>query len=83
MYKLTKNGRPIINRETKLPVYTKSVDSRINNLYKELTGMTKSQAMKALSCQTVSNILKEEIKCVLFTSKLATIKSSMTSLSLK
>lgn len=41
MQKVTKNGRPIINRSTKTPVYRRSLHSRVkhitNELYKGLT----------------------------------------------
>jgi hypothetical protein len=36
MQKKTKNGRAVINRATKLPVYNKPVDMRLINIKKEL-----------------------------------------------
>jgi len=83
MQLLTKNGKPIINRLTKLPIYTQPVEQRINNTYKELTGLTKTQATKALIDGKINESWKNEIKEVLFTSKLAGINSSMKSLDLQ
>lgn len=82
MQVLTKNGKPVINRITKLPIYNQTVEQRINNVYKELTGLTKQQANKALSHGKINESWKNEIKSVLFTVKLATITSSMKSLQL-
>ena len=62
----TKNGKPIINRLTKLPIYTQPVEQRINNTYKELTGLTKPQATKALTNGKLNESWKNEIKEVLF-----------------
>lgn len=83
MQLLTKNGKPIIDRVTKLPIYSQPVEQRINNAYRELTGLTKPQATKALTHGKINESWKNEIKEVLFGVKLAGIKSSMKSLDLQ
>lgn len=80
MQLLTKTGKPIINRVTKLPIYSQPVDYRINNIYKELTGLTKRQALAALNNDKLSDNWKNEIKSIIFAVKLAGINSSMKSL---
>lgn len=74
---MNQTKRPRINRMTKLPIYNESIDNRINNVYKQLTGLTKPQAMKALSNDKLSDNWKNEIKCILFTVKMAGISSSI------
>lgn len=42
MQRSTKNGRPIINKESKLPLYELPVALRIKNISKKLFGGVKS-----------------------------------------
>ena len=62
MIKTTKNGRPIINRTTKLPVHTRSVEHSIKMLREMLTiSMTKNDAKWAsikadISLKALKNI---------------------------
>ena len=62
MIKTTKNGRTIINRTTKLPVHTRSVEHSIKMLKEMLTiSMTKNDAKWAsikadISLKTLNNI---------------------------
>ena len=74
---MPKTQRPRINRLTKLPIYNESIENRINNVYKQLTGLTKSQAMKALSNDKLSDNWRNEIKCLLFTVKMAGDRKSV------
>jgi len=79
---LSKNGKPIIDRATKLPIYTKPVEHRINNIYKELFGMTKREINNVSNNKIADNQLISEIKTVLFAVKTAGIQSSLKSLQL-
>lgn len=50
----TKTGKKVINKDTKLPIYTKSVDQRIKEIKAELTkGMTKQDAIWYNICSSV------------------------------
>ena len=62
MVKTTKNGRPLINRDTKLPIHTRSVEHSIRMLKEMLTiSMDKNDAKWAsiksdLALKTFKNI---------------------------
>lgn len=73
----SKTGKPIKNKVTKLPIYTKPVDLRINEIYKELVGMTKQQAQRALSLGKINQEWQSEIKSVMFTVKMSCIQSEL------
>lgn len=73
----TKSGKPVISKQTKLPIYNKPVENRINSLYKELTGFTKTQAMRALELNRINKTWQNDIKDVLYTVKMSGIRSSM------
>lgn len=52
--KTTKNGKPLINRNTGTPVYTLSVNSRIQaNTYKLNQGLSKTDAIWNNICRSV------------------------------
>lgn len=52
--KTTKNGRPIIDKNTKVPVYTLSIGTRIKaNTYKLNQGLSKSDATWNNICRDI------------------------------
>lgn len=58
MQKLTKNGRPIINRFSKLPVYSKTVERRIKEVSNQLfAGMNAHETRWALIQNSVRSTL--------------------------
>ncbi len=81
MQLLTKTGKPLINKQTKLPIHSNTIEARINKMYLSLFNMTKSQVDHLLKTSTSDNQKVREIKDVLFAVKLAGIQSSMNSLS--
>ena len=74
----TKTGKSVINKTTKTPMYNLPIEQRINNVYKELFGMTVKQIKQLID----NKQLNEEMRATLDVVRMAGITSSMNSLSL-